>query len=240
MTRATLSTLTSLRILIPLILILAVVAIFLNRIQNQAKAHGQHKTTAITLLTAILLGIYLLIYFYLTFGFRRPAKTASISLKPFWSYRAAFQLNPPGIERLGLARQILLNILLTIPAGLLLPILYSKTRHPYLLAVATVLALSLLTETFQYLTRLGLCEIDDVINNLLGGLLGMGVLRLGSITKKRQNGTNRPDPVVPAEDGTTRLDPIVPGGEYGEREENEQRNRICSSDHEGKQQTDPV
>ena len=227
MTRTTLSTLTSLRILIPLILILAAVAIFLNRIKIQAKAHGQQKTTAITVLTAALLGIYLLIYFYLTFGYRRPSRTASISLTPFWSYREAFQLNPLSIRRLGMARQILLNILLTIPAGLLLPILYSRTRHPYLLAIATVLALALLTETFQYVTHLGLCETDDVINNLLGGLLGIGVLRLGSITKRRQSGTNR-------------LDPGVPGGEYGEREENEQRNRICSSDHQGKQQTDPV
>ncbi len=194
MTRSTLSTLTSLRILIPLILILAAVAVFLNRIKIQARAHGQQKTTAITLLTAVLLGIYLLIYLYLTFGFRRPAKVAHISLKPFRSYKEAFQLNPPGIQRLGLARQIFLNILLTLPAGLLLPILYSKIQHPYLLAIATVLALSLLTEAFQYLTHLGLCETDDVINNLLGGLLGMGVLRLGSITKKRQSGTNKLDP----------------------------------------------
>ena len=62
------------------------------------------------------------------------------------------------------------------------------------LLVVLTLALSLLTEAFQYLTHLGLCETDDVINNLLGGLLGIGVLRLGSITKKRQSGTNRLDP----------------------------------------------
>ena len=197
MTKIDLSTQTSLRILIPLILILAVVAVFLNRIKIQAKAHGQQKTTTITLLIAVLLGIYLLIYLYLTLGYRQQVKTARIRLMPFWSYRDAFQLNPLRIRRLGMARQILLNILLTVPAGLLLPILYSRLKHPYLLAIATVLTLSLLTETFQYLTRLGFCETDDVINNVLGGLLGMGVLRLGSITKKRQSGTNKLDPTVP-------------------------------------------
>ena len=185
MTKTNLSTQTSLRILIPLILILAAVAIFLNRIKIQANTHGQTKTTAITVLTATLLGIYLLIYLYLTFGYRLPVKTARISLTPFWSYRDAFRLNPLSIRRLGLARQILLNILLTVPAGLLLPILFSRMKHPYLLAILTVLALSLLTETFQYLTRLGMCETDDVINNMLGGLLGMGVLRLGSISRNR-------------------------------------------------------
>ena len=142
MTRTTLSTLTSLRILIPMIMILATVAIYLNR----------QKLTAS----------------------KTPDQTDSTN-------------NPLKITRLGLAREIFLNILLTIPAGLLLPILY-RTKHPYLLTAVTVFQLSLLTETFQYFTRLGFAETDDVINNFLGGLLGMGILRIGSIYKTdRQN-----------------------------------------------------
>ena len=184
MTRTTLSTLTSLRILIPLILILAAVAIFLNRTQKHTQNQNPNQNQTIhlptTALTAVLLGIYLVIYLYLTFGFRRPAKAAHIDLTPFWSYREAFQFHPLSIRRLGLARQILLNILLTVPPGLLLPILY-KTKHPYLLAILTILALSVMTEALQYFTHLGLCETDDVIDNLLGGLLGMGILRLGSL-----------------------------------------------------------
>ena len=121
MTRTTLSTLTSLRILIPIILLLAAVAIFLNRAQrNPSPTQTSHLPAKA--LTAVLLGIYLIIYLYLTFGFRRPAKTASINLTPLWSYREAFQFTPLKIRRLGIARQILLNILLTIPPGLLLPI----------------------------------------------------------------------------------------------------------------------
>lgn len=185
MTRATLSTLTSLRILIPIILLLAAVAIFLNRAhRNQNPNPNQTNHLPARALTAVLLGIYLIIYLYLTFGFRRPAKTASINLTPLWSYREAFQFTPLKIRRLGIARQILLNILLTIPPGLLLPILYHKTRHPYLLTVLTILALSVITETLQYFTHLGLCETDDLIDNLLGGLLGMGVLRLGSLGRR--------------------------------------------------------
>ncbi len=179
MTRTTLSTLTSLRILIPLILILAAVAVFLNR------NRGNH--LPVKTLTAVLLVIYLGIYLYLTVGFRKPAKEAQVILTPFWSYREAFQLSPLKVRRLGIARQILLNILLTIPAGLLLPILYDRAKHPDLLTVLTVLALSLLTESLQYLTHLGLCETDDLIDNLLGGLTGMGVLKIGSISLQNKN-----------------------------------------------------
>lgn len=181
MTTSTLSTLTSLRILLPLILLLSAMAIYLNR-QKQA---ATEPPKPIAVLVTVLLLIYLIIYFYLTFGFRSPSKEPILMLRPFWSYQAAFQFSPLKVRRLGLARQILLNILLTIPAGLLLPILY-RTKHPYLHTALTILLLSLLTEVFQYLTRLGFTETDDLINNLLGGLLGMGILRIGSIHRKQE------------------------------------------------------
>ncbi len=186
MTRSTLSTLTSLRILIPLIMILAAVAIYLNRQKLTTKTTEQTEsaTRTISILTAVLLLIYFIIYLYLTFGYRRPSKEPKLKPELLWSYRDAFQLNPLKITRLGLAREIFLNILLTIPAGLLLPILY-RTKHPYLLTAATILLVSLLTEVFQYYTHLGFAETDDVINNFLGGLLGMGILRAGSIMPRK-------------------------------------------------------
>lgn len=170
-----------------MIMILAAVAIYLNRQKLTAKTTDQtdSATKTIYTLTTVLLLIYFIIYLGLTFGFRRPSKEPKLLLEPLWSYRDAFQLTPLKITRLGLAREIFLNILLTIPAGLLLPILY-RTKHPYLLTAAIILLISLLTETFQYFTHLGIAETDDVINNFLGGLLGMGILRIGSIQRKRQ------------------------------------------------------
>lgn len=185
MDRETLATITSLRILIPLILILCAVAIFLKRLQKDQSANAEKKLP-IKLFTAVLLGIYLLIYIHLTFTYRHPTKSPHINLTPLWSYKKAFQLNPFKINRLGLARQILMNILLTVPAGLLLPILLFGTKHHYLLAETIVILLSVLTEILQYFTCLGLCEIDDIINNLLGCILGVGILALGNwITNKR-------------------------------------------------------
>lgn len=179
MDREMLSTITSLKILVPLILILCAVAIFLKKIQmDQAANTG--KKLPVKLFTAILLGFYLLIFIHLTFTYRHPTKKPHINLIPLWSYKEAFQMNPFKILRLGLARQILMNILLTVPSGLLLPILFDRIKHPYLVSVATVLMLSMLTEILQYYTHLGLCETDDVINNILGCLLGMMILILGS------------------------------------------------------------
>ncbi len=174
-----LSTVTSLRILIPLILVLCVVAVTLKRIQTE-QIQSAHRILPIKFLITILLGIYFLIYIHLTFTYRHPSEAASMNLKPLWSYLEAFQLNPLKIIRLGLARQILLNILLTIPLGLLLPVLYDQAKHPYLLTILTALVLSILTETVQYITHRGLCETDDVINNLIGCLLGIVILIIGS------------------------------------------------------------
>lgn len=72
--------------------------------------------------------------------------------------------------------QIVLNILLFMPLGGLLPHV-----HPcFQKSLRTVLAgliFSCSIEAMQYLTKLGLSEIDDVINNTLGTLIGYLMLR---------------------------------------------------------------
>ena len=91
-------------------------------------------------------------------------------LEPFWSFREAF--DGLSIRRLGVARSILLNIAITIPLGYLLPGLYQRSPHRYQLTILTVLLLSLVTEVVQLITKTGLAETDDVINNVLGALIG--------------------------------------------------------------------
>ena len=189
-----LAKITSLWILIPVILALAVFALYARKKQMESPQHMgiiQAGRLRISLRGTVLalLAVYLLIYVQLTFAYRRTTMQAQINLTPFWSYGEAFQLIPPKIRRLGLARQILLNILLTMPLGLLLPLLFYKAKHPYLLTMGTVLILTLSTEVLQYLTRRGLCELDDLVNNLLGGILGMAVIVCGTgmIRMKRKH-----------------------------------------------------
>ncbi len=187
MTRTPLYALASLRIIIPFLLVLSVVALYIRTQMAETKEdlpfrqedHRKQTFPVISLIIS-LLAIYLLVYVYLTFLCRRPTRQPEIDLTPFWSYREAIQFSPFTIKRLGLAREILLNILLTVPLGLLLPLLFYRRKHPYLLTLLLTLVLSLLTETLQYFFHLGFCETDDVFNNLLGGLLGITILSAGT------------------------------------------------------------
>lgn len=63
------------------------------------------------------------------------------------------------------------NIIAFAPLGLLLPALHQVWRSP--LAVSTVsLAVSLLIESLQYLSGERVADVDDLLLNTLGGILG--------------------------------------------------------------------
>lgn len=78
------------------------------------------------------------------------------------------------------------NLVLFLPWGLWLPMLREKMRKfgPFLLVTAaTVLAV----ELTQYLTRLGVCDVDDLILNLTGAVAGWLIWHLGrKIGAKKQ------------------------------------------------------
>lgn len=137
--------------------------------------------------TNIVLGIIFFVYLsgfsYLCVFYRTPMEESHIRLEPFWSYIEAFFGN--GNIRLGVARSILLNIMITIPLGYWLPAVYRKTSHRYSYTLLTVLALSLVTELMQFLTRTGLCETDDVIDNILGAVIGLIAYKAGDYFVKK-------------------------------------------------------
>ena len=63
------------------------------------------------------------------------------------------------------------NILLFVPFGAILPVLVRKTRS-FLAILLLSAALSALVEFAQLMLRAGACDVDDVILNTLGGMLG--------------------------------------------------------------------
>lgn len=66
------------------------------------------------------------------------------------------------------------NVLLFVPLGFLLPILFSKARRFSMTIIWTMLA-SLTIELTQRGTRLGSFDVDDLILNVLGGAIGYAV-----------------------------------------------------------------
>lgn len=71
--------------------------------------------------------------------------------------------------------QIVLNILLFIPFGFILSCnlhIYRRTKHLFLPILLSGLFVSISVELLQYITSRGFTEIDDVINNTVGSIIG--------------------------------------------------------------------
>lgn len=63
------------------------------------------------------------------------------------------------------------NVLLFVPLGIFLPLLFSPFRVWWKALVYTFVIL-LLVETAQLLSRLGTCDVDDLLLNIVGAFLG--------------------------------------------------------------------
>lgn len=106
-----------------------------------------------------LLAGYVLFIAYMTLMYRGEV-TNRLNLELFWSYRLFF-------TDLSMRREILFNIWLFVPLGL---ILYRVSGRPW--AALVPLALSAAVELTQYALSIGLCELDDLVSNGLGGGIG--------------------------------------------------------------------
>lgn len=124
----------------------------------------------------IVFGVYVLANLYETILFRAVKPEMTAAWVPLWSYRRSLSLaGGLRIQDLELFVEILLNILLYIPLGYLLPFTWRWFRSARLLSgrvVLTGFVCSALTETAQLVFRIGLFEFDDMINNTLGCAIG--------------------------------------------------------------------
>ena len=67
--------------------------------------------------------------------------------------------------------QFLINALMTVPVGFLTPALFKK--HKYLNTIICCAVLILAIEFLQFFTRTGTFETVDIINNIIGAVLGI-------------------------------------------------------------------
>ena len=108
----------------------------------------------------ILLVVFLLCIAYMTLLYRAEGDSRS-RLELFWSYRQFFSSPSMRVE-------IINNIWLFLPLG---TILFSLAQKRRVALIAVLISVGI--ELLQYVTGLGLGEIDDVISNGLGGMMGM-------------------------------------------------------------------
>lgn len=99
-------------------------------------------------------------------------------LVPFWSWRVAFRKWPLTRSGREMLQQILLNIAVFIPIGLLLG------RKVGWKSILIGMGYSLIIEITQLVMHRGLFEIDDIIHNTLGTVIGFGLYVLMRRIKK--------------------------------------------------------
>lgn len=94
---------------------------------------------------------------------RKPFQGEHIKLELFWSWRQW------KIQR----NQILTNVIMFLPVGVLAGSIW---RWKGLWVAA---GLSAAIEILQLITARGLCEFDDVIHNMVGAAIGVGIVMIG-------------------------------------------------------------
>lgn len=143
------------------------------------------RKTAARRVCAGLFGLYALVMIYLLFLQRQPAPVpyleylrGSYNLVPFRTIREQLlQLRGrPVLARFAL-RNLSGNVVLFVPLGLLLPMLWRRQRQ-FGMFLATVCGSIALVELLQLFTTLGSLDVDDLILNVLGAGLGYGLWRL--------------------------------------------------------------
>ena len=131
--------------------------------------------------------LYALLFFYLITAYvatvlsREQTAKYLVNLHPFMSWKKAFSGHMFSV------RLVIENIFLLVPVGIMVPLL-SRKKPYFLKTVALGFLISLFIESSQYIMRTGLFELDDLINNTIGVLIGCCMvsvcIKIGYVFKK--------------------------------------------------------
>lgn len=127
-----------------------------------------------------LLAFYLSFVIKITITERVSSPNAAYRLIPCWSYRAILN------GEVDLIFQIIWNVVLFIPIGFLL-MLFLTFKQKRLLSFVISLLMSAVIESIQLIFHLGLFELDDIIHNTLGAIIGTCAYAFIIYMRKRIN-----------------------------------------------------
>ena len=117
----------------------------------------------------LLLVEYIFLLFCSTVIFRVACETRKYDFQPFWSYQAIQE------GRAELLAENIMNIVVFIPVGLLLSIAFKQVTWWKALLIGC--GISITIESLQFFFMRGFSEVDDVMHNTLGCILGYLILR---------------------------------------------------------------
>lgn len=128
--------------------------------------------------------LYIVLLFCTTVIFRETHPAPEYQFHPFWHYRDIRQ----GVNVEVLLPDVVLNVLVFIPVGLALCLSFKKRRW---LVPLIGCGLSFTIELLQFLFLKGCTDVDDVIHNTLGCLIGCGVCLVVEKVNKLKRGVTR-------------------------------------------------
>ncbi len=113
--------------------------------------------------------LLLILYYYLlllcsTVIFRYTLGNSVWHFEPFWSFynkSGKFELLPEHI----------MNVVIFIPIGFMCRLLINRNKTIYALLGGIIISCTI--ESLQFVFRRGTCEIDDLMNNTLGNIIGV-------------------------------------------------------------------
>lgn len=143
------------------------------------------------ILSVLLFSLYMVFLCYWLFFSERlgrtPSEVASYNFIPFKEIlRYILRIKTIGV--ITALVNLLGNIVCFMPFGFLLSNVLKHLKPSFSLILGQSVLISICVELIQLMTKVGSCDIDDVILNTLGGLCGYGMyVLMQKLTAKKAN-----------------------------------------------------
>ena len=135
---------------------------------------AEHKRT-LRICSEVIFGVYLILLIYFLFFAESTGRTYEgrsyhynlvlfKEIKRFWNYRESLGIKAVVLNLFG-------NIAAFVPFGTMLPIINRRFRS-FLYMTLLTLEFSLLIEVIQLVFKVGSFDVDDLLLNTIGGMLG--------------------------------------------------------------------
>lgn len=135
---------------------------------------AEHKKT-LRICSKVIFGVYIILLTYFLFFAESTGRTYEgrsyhynlilfREIKRFWIHRESLGFTAVALNLFG-------NIAAFIPFGMILPVIYRRCRS-FLYMTLLTLEFSLAVEFIQLVFKVGSFDVDDLLLNTIGGMLG--------------------------------------------------------------------
>lgn len=141
-------------------------------------------------LTAVYIIVMLYFLFFAEqFGRTTPVSVYRYNLVPFREIKR-FLLHYHQLGAMTVIVNVFGNIVVFVPLGILLPeickSIFKRLRFPRIAIVTVIAFISLIVEFIQLVAKVGTFDVDDIILNTVGGILGVIIFSLINAVYERK------------------------------------------------------